>query len=31
MSLATRTTLLLFVLALLPLLLSACGKKGGGY
>jgi hypothetical protein len=27
----TRIALLLFVLAVLPLLLTACGKGGGGY
>ena len=27
----TRITLLLFALAVLPFLLTACGKGGGGY
>ena len=29
--LTTRTTLLLVLLAVLPLPLTACGKGGGGY
>jgi predicted small secreted protein len=27
----TRLTLMLFLLAALPLVLAACGKGGGGY
>jgi hypothetical protein len=29
--LSIRTTILLALLAVLPLLLTACGKHGGGY
>jgi predicted small secreted protein len=31
MAIGPRTTLLLALLALLPLVLAACGKGGGGY